>query len=62
MHVGGIFCDLATAYYCVNLDISLATLHLCCIHGVNVYLLRFCLKNREKIFEITSSNASEFFI
>jgi len=50
MYVGGRFCDLATAYYCVNHDILLATLHLCCIQGINAACLRSCLKNREKKF------------
>jgi len=50
MHVGGIFCVLTMAYYCVNHDILLATLHLCCIQGVNADWLRSCLKNREKKF------------
>lgn len=50
MHVVGIFCDLTTAYYCVNHDILLATLHLCCIQGVNADCLMSSLKNREKKF------------
>jgi hypothetical protein len=62
MHVGGIFCDLAMAYYSVNHDILLAILHLCCSQGVNVDWLRPCLKTRENKFERLSSNASEFLI
>jgi Reverse transcriptase (RNA-dependent DNA polymerase). len=62
MHVGGIFCHLAKAFYCVNHDILLAMLHCCCIQGVNADWLRFYLKNREQEYEITSSIATQNFL
>jgi hypothetical protein len=34
MYVGGIFCALAKAFYCVNQEFSLASLHIYGIQGV----------------------------
>ena len=35
MHVGGIFCDLANVFDCVNHEILLAKLHFYAILGVS---------------------------
>lgn len=50
------------AFYFANDDILLASLHFCCIQGVNADWLRFYLKNREQKFEITSSKATQNFL
>jgi hypothetical protein len=48
MHVGGIFCDLAKAFDCVNHEIWLATLHFCAIREVSEDWFRFCSTNRRR--------------
>jgi len=39
MNVGGIFCDLAKAFDCVNYEM-LATLHFCGVQGISEDLFR----------------------
>jgi hypothetical protein len=48
MHVGGIFCDLAEAFDCVNHDILVAMLHYYGIEGRVSNWLRYYLTNRKQ--------------
>ena len=48
MHVGGIFCDLAKAFDCVNHEILLAKLRLYGIQTVSEDWFRSCLTNRRQ--------------
>jgi hypothetical protein len=52
MHVGGIFCDLAKAFDCVNHEILLAKLHFYGIQGVTADWFKSYLANRRKKVEI----------
>jgi hypothetical protein len=52
MHVGGIFCDLAKAFNCVNHEILLAKLQHYGIEGVKAYWFRSYLSNRKQRVEI----------
>jgi hypothetical protein len=56
-HVGGIFCDLAKAFDCVNHDILLTKLHFYGIQGAVVNWFRSYLTNRKQKIDIKSSNA-----
>jgi hypothetical protein len=59
MHVGGIFCDLAKAFDCVNHEILLARLHFYDIRGVNPDWFKSYLTNRRQKVEIKSRNATQ---
>jgi hypothetical protein len=59
MHVGGIFCDLAKAFDCVNHEILLAKLDFYGIRGVNVDWFKSYLINRRQKVEIKSHNATQ---
>jgi hypothetical protein len=48
MHVGGIFCDLAKVFDCVNHEILLAKLHSCVIQRVSEDWFRSYLTNRRQ--------------
>jgi hypothetical protein len=61
MHVVGIFCDLAKAFDCINLETLLAKLHFCGIQGVSTGWFRFCLTNRRQNVEIKSPSAAQKF-
>jgi hypothetical protein len=54
MYVGGIFCDLAKAFDCVNHEILLAELHYYGIQGTVANWFRSCLTNRKQNTEIKS--------
>jgi hypothetical protein len=48
MHVGGIFCDLAKAFDCVNLEILLVKLRYYGIQGMVANCFRYYLTNRKQ--------------
>jgi len=52
MHDGGIFCDLAKAFDCINYEILLAKLHFCGILGVSENWFRYYLSNRKPKVEV----------
>jgi len=54
MHVGGIFCDLAKVFDCVNHEILLAKLHSYGIQGVSEYWFRSCVTKRRQKVEVTT--------
>jgi hypothetical protein len=54
MHVGGIFCDLAKPFDCVNHEILLVKLHYYGIQGTEANWFRSYLTNRKRKFEIES--------
>jgi hypothetical protein len=54
MHVGGIFCDLAKAFDCVNNDILLVKLHYYGIQGTEADWFRSYLTNRKQKTELKS--------
>jgi len=54
MHVGGIFCDSAKAFDCLNHEILLAKLHYYGIHGTVANWFRPYLTNRKQKTEIKS--------
>jgi hypothetical protein len=51
MHVGGIFCDPAMAFDCVNHEILFAKLHFYGSHGVTADWFRSYLTNRRQKVE-----------
>jgi hypothetical protein len=59
MHVGGIFCDLAKAFGCVNHVILLAKLHFYGIRGVTADWFKFYLTNRRQKVEIKPHIATQ---
>jgi hypothetical protein len=59
--VGGIFCDLAKAFDCVNHEISLAKLHFYGIQGVTADCFKSYLTIRGQKVEIKSCNATQNF-
>jgi len=59
MHVGGIFCDLAKAFDCVNHKILLAKLHFYGIQGVSEVWLRSYWSNRRQKVGVTSPNTAQ---
>jgi len=59
MHVGGIFCDFAKAFDCVNHKILSAKLLFYGIWGVSEDWFRFCLTNRSQQVEVTSLNSTQ---
>jgi hypothetical protein len=64
MHIGGIFCDLANAFDCINHEILLDKLHFCEIQGIICNWFRFYLTDRrqkKKINEMNSFNTAEVF-
>jgi hypothetical protein len=60
-HVGGIFCDLAKDFDCVNHEILLAKLHFFGIRRVSANWFRSCLTNRRQKVEIKSPNTTQNF-
>jgi hypothetical protein len=54
MHVGGIFCDLAKAFDCVNHEILLVKLHYYGIQGTVANWFRSYLTNRKQKTKIKS--------
>jgi hypothetical protein len=54
MHVGGIFCDLAKGFDCVNHEILLVKLHYYGIQGTVANWFRSDLTNRKQKTEIKS--------
>jgi hypothetical protein len=59
MHVGGIFCDLAKAFDCVNRENLLTELHFFGVQGATANWFRFYLTNRKLKIEIISPNATQ---
>jgi hypothetical protein len=59
IHVGGIFCDLAKAFDCVNHEILLTKLHFNGIQGTMVDWFRSYLTGRKQQIEIKPSNATQ---
>jgi hypothetical protein len=60
MHVGGIFCDLARAFDCVNHEILLAKLQHYGIEGSNAEYFRSYLSNRKQRVEIKTNTAQSY--
>jgi hypothetical protein len=60
-HVGGIFCDLANAFDCVNHEILLAKLHFYGIQGVPADWFRSYLTKRRQKAEIRSPSSTQNF-
>ena len=54
LHDGGIFCDLAKVFDCVNHEILLAKLHFYGIQGVYADWFRSYLTNRRQKAEVAS--------
>ena len=54
--VGGIFCDLQKAFYCVDHEILLAKMHQCGITGKGHKLIKSYLENRSQRVTITSTS------
>jgi hypothetical protein len=61
MHVGGIFCDLAKAFVCVNYQNLLAKLHFYGIQGISEDWFRSYLTNRRQKVEVKSPNTTKIF-
>jgi hypothetical protein len=61
IHVGGIFCDLAKAFDCVNYEILLAKLHFYGIQAVMADWFRSYLTNRRQKVEIRSPSSNQNF-
>jgi hypothetical protein len=61
MHVGGVFCDLAKAFDCLNHEILLAKLHFCGIQGVSGDWFRSYLTKRRENIEVKSPNTAQNF-
>ena len=59
MHVGGIFCDLAKAFDCVNHDILLAKLNFYGLQGTALDLFKSYLANRKQKVQIQTENMSQ---
>jgi hypothetical protein len=59
MHIGGMFCDLAKAFDCVDHEILLTKLHFYGIQGTMVDWFRSYLTDRKQKIEIKSSNATQ---
>jgi hypothetical protein len=61
MHVGGIFCDLAKAFDCVNHEIFLTKLHFYGIQGTVAEWFRSYVTDRRQKTRIKSSNDTHNF-
>jgi hypothetical protein len=59
MHVGGVFCDLAKAFDCVNHEIFLSKLHYFGIQGATANWFRAYLTERKQKIEIKSPYATQ---
>jgi hypothetical protein len=57
-NVGGIFCDLAKAFDCVNHEILITKLHFFGIQGAMASWFRSYLTNRKQKIEIKSPYAT----
>jgi hypothetical protein len=62
MHVGGIFCDLAKAFECINHEILLAKLHFYGIQGTAANWIRSYFTNIKQKVETKPSSATPNFI
>jgi hypothetical protein len=60
-HVGGMFCDLAKAFECVNHKILLSKLQFYGIRGTILKWLRSCLTDRKQKVEIKSPKYTQNF-
>jgi len=61
IHIGGIFCDLAKAFDCVNREIFLAKLHYYGNGGVCEDWVRSCLTDRSQKGEVKPPNTTKKF-
>ena len=61
MHVGGILCDLAKAFVCINYAILLAKLHFYGIWGASENWFRYYLSNKRQKVEVKSPNTAQKF-
>jgi hypothetical protein len=61
MHVGGILCDMAKAFDCVNYKMLLAMLLFCGIQGVPTLWFKSCLTNRREKVKIKSPSVTQNF-
>jgi len=59
MQVEGIFCVLAKAFDCMNLEILIAELHLRGIQGVSEYSFRSCLTNGRRKVEVALPDTTQ---
>jgi hypothetical protein len=59
MHVGGIFCDLAKTFDCVNHEMLLSKLHYFGIQGATANWFRSYLTERKQKVEIKSPYATQ---
>jgi hypothetical protein len=60
MHIGGMFCDLAKAFDCVNQEILLLKLQYYGIQGVNADWFRSYLSSRKQRVELKTNNAQSY--
>ena len=61
MHVGGIFCDLAKDFDCMNHEIMLAKLHLYGIGGVPEVWFGYFVSNRRQEVQVKAHNSAQSF-
>jgi hypothetical protein len=62
LHAGGIFCDLAKAFDCVNHEILIRKLHFYGIRETAAEWFRSCIADRKQEVEIRSSSNTQFFL
>ena len=61
MHFGGMFCDLAKAFDCVNHEILLLKLQHYGIQGVNADWIRWYLSNRKQRVQLKTNIAHSYY-